>query len=375
LKKKGDDTTFSRLDALDSLRGLAALGIAFFWHYKLFNIDFFQAHPETQPSFEAFKWFYLCGWNLVDFFFVLSGFVFMHVYSEKIARKQVNERDFFILRISRLYPLHIISMLIVAFVQYFRLLKGMDFHATGINDLYHFILNVLFMQAGFFQSGESFNGPSWTLSCEMLGYILFFYILTKSRKPILLFVICILTGFSILQMRMNVPLFNPQTAKMFTGFFIGCVTYKINILIEGLSVKIKYKLSTLFLIFSVIVIFLMFRVGYIKLFGYWDRVMPILIYPMAIILALNYKYLNIILSVRPLTYLGDISYSIYLLHFPVLLMLATFLPMAGIMPDYTTWTAMLTFMGTTVLLSIVSHHFAEKPLQKFIRKKFIYEKS
>ncbi len=371
MKKTEEKTTFIRLNALDSLRGLAALGIAFFWHYKLFNIDYFQAHPEIQPGFEAFKWFYLCGWNLVDFFFVLSGFVFMHVYSEKIASKQVHEKDFFILRLSRLYPMHIITMFIVASVQYFRLLNGMEFHATGLNDLYHFILNVLFMQAGFFQSGESFNGPSWTLSCEMLGYILFFYILTKSRKPMVLFVICILTGFSILQMRMNVPLFNPQTAKMFTGFFIGCVTYKLNLYIAGLPVRTKHRLSAVLLIFTATVMLLTYKVGYIKFFGQWDRVMPVFVYPMIILIALNVKGLNIVLSAKPLTYLGDISYSIYLLHFPVLLILTTFLPLAGVNPDYTSWTAMLTFMASTISLSVLSYHFVEKPLQKYIRKKYL----
>lgn len=371
LANTAEDASFMRLKALDSLRGLASLGIAFFWHYKLFNFQLLGVHPELQPGFKVFEWFYLCGWNLVDFFFILSGFVFMHVYSEKIARNGVREKDFFILRLSRLYPLHIIALLIAAFVQYFRLLNGMEFHATGNNDLYHLILNVLFMQSGFFQSGESFNGPSWTLSCEMIAYILFFYILTKSRKPILMFIICILTGFTILQMRLEIPLFNPQTAKMLTGFFIGCVTFKISNLIAGLPGRARFKLFTAIFLFLGIIIFLSPRIGYNKFFGQWDRVMPILFYPLAIILTLNLKYLNIILSIKPFTYLGDLSYSIYLLHFPVMLMLVTFLPMAGIVPDYTKWSALLTFMITTILLSVISHHFAEKPLQKYLRRKYL----
>lgn len=371
MKSNAEETSGMRLKSLDSLRGLASLGIAFFWHYKLFSLQYFTANPEMQPGFRIFKWFYLCGWNLVDFFFVLSGFVFMHVYSQKITAGEVKERDFFILRLSRLYPLHIITLLMVASVQYFRLLNGMGFHACGINDLYHFILNALFMQSGFFQSGESFNGPSWTLSCEMLAYILFFYILTKSGKPLLLFVICILTGFSILQMRLDIPVFNHQTAKMLTGFFIGCITYKLNNLVAGMTKQSRLKLFTGICIFLGIVIFLTYKVGYTEFFGQWDRVMPMLIYPLSIILTLNLRYLNLALTVRPLTYLGDISYSIYLMHFPVLLILATFMPMAGIVPDYAGWTSMLTFMITTILLSVVSYHFAEKPLQKYIRNKYL----
>jgi peptidoglycan/LPS O-acetylase OafA/YrhL len=81
-----------RLRSLDSLRGIAAAGVVSY-SITAFYIEHFTAHPETLPWFNTLHWFYQCGWNLVDFFFVLSGFIFMHVYSEKF-QKTASVKDF-----------------------------------------------------------------------------------------------------------------------------------------------------------------------------------------------------------------------------------------------------------------------------------------
>ena len=215
------------------------MGVAFFWHYRHFNFSYFDANPAAIPLYSAFKWFYLCGWNLVDFFFVLSGFIFMHVYSKKITDNRISERSFFILRLSRLYPLHVITLFTVAFIQYYRFFSGKGFFQCEINDLYHLILNLLFIQAGFFEDGLSFNGPSWSLSCEIIAYILFFYVLKKFKNPLPVFVLFIFIGMSILQKQLNAPFFNASIAKMLVGFFIGCLTYSLNLQILKLENKRK----------------------------------------------------------------------------------------------------------------------------------------
>jgi len=366
-----ENASYNRLRPLDSLRGLAAMGVAFFWHYKHFNHAYFEADITRLPLFSVFKWFYLCGWNLVDFFFVLSGFIFMHVYSKKITENKISENTFFILRFSRLYPLHIITLFTVAFIQYYRYFSGAGFFQCDINDLYHLILNILFIQAGFFEDGLSFNGPSWSLSCEILAYILFFYVLKKIRKPLPVFILFIFAGMSILQIQINAPFFNASVAKMLVGFFIGCLTFVINRQILKLKNRNKNLLFSAILIFSILTGVMVSKAGYIKIFGHWDRVMPLLVYPLMILSSLNVFYLNRFLSLRPFTYIGDLSYSIYLIHFPVQLMMVTFLPMAGLVPDYNSWKGLAIFAIITVAFASVSYHLAEKPLQNMIRRKFI----
>lgn len=120
---------------------------------------------------------------------------------------------------------------------------------------------------------------------------------------------------------------------------------------------------------------MIYKAGFTKIFGQWDRVMPILVYPLLIISALNVFVLNRFFSLKPLTYMGDLSYSIYLIHFPVQLMMVTFLPMIGLVPDYTSWTGLATFMVTTIALASLSYHRVEKPMQNYIRKRFLTEKA
>lgn len=298
----------------------------------------------------------------------------MHVYSKKIQDNCINERSFFILRISRLYPLHVITLLIVAFIQYYRLFSGKGFFQCEINDLYHLMLNLLFVQSGFFESGLSFNGPSWSLSCEIVAYILFFYVLKKFKNPLPVFVFFIFIGMSILHKQLNSPFFNASIAKMLVGFFVGCLTYSLNLQILKLENKRKNIVFFVIFILTLIIAIMVNKAGYMKIFGQWDKVMPLLVYPLVILAALNVFYLNKFFSLKPFTYVGDLSYSIYLLHFPVQLMMVTFLPMIGLVPDYNSWIGLAVFIIITTALASLSYHLIEKPLQNLIRRRYLMKK-
>jgi peptidoglycan/LPS O-acetylase OafA/YrhL len=60
-----------RIHELDALRGIAALGVVF-WHYG--------AHFDAHPLTGLLHPFYSAGFLLVDFFFVLSGYVIGRAY-------------------------------------------------------------------------------------------------------------------------------------------------------------------------------------------------------------------------------------------------------------------------------------------------------
>ncbi len=365
--------TAVRLRSLDSLRGFAAMGVAFFFHYNHFNMPYFSTHPEALPWFSVMSWFYQNGWNLVDFFFVLSGFIFMHVYLNKITGNRISEKNFFILRLSRLYPLHIATLLLVAGVQYFRFLSGIGYFDCPNNDIYHFLLNIIFLQAGLFNNGFSFNTPSWSLSCEVFAYIIFFYTLKKAKQPALFFVLYMFIGLTCLQMQLNYPVFNPEVARMLMAFFAGCLLFYINIYIGNLSLKTKRMMLAVVILYSILVGALLAKGGFVAVFGQWDRVMPLMVYPLFILLLLNVNILGKFFSLRPFTFLGDLSYSIYLLHFPVQLLMFTFLPVAGIYLDYTRGSSLLIYAVVTILLSAVSHYLFEKPVQNLIRERYLPE--
>ena len=79
-------------------------------------------------------------------------------------------------RFSRLYPLHILTLLIVAALQaaYFR--RYGAFFIYQLNDARHFVLQLFFASNWSRQSPFTFNGPIWSLSIEVLLYAMFFAI-------------------------------------------------------------------------------------------------------------------------------------------------------------------------------------------------------
>jgi peptidoglycan/LPS O-acetylase OafA/YrhL len=84
-----------RFVALDSLRGLVALAIVFF---HMGNFGWIAALTPLRS-----------GWMLVEFFFVLSGFVIAASYGERLAQGYPRWR-FLLIRFGRVYPLHIVTV-------------------------------------------------------------------------------------------------------------------------------------------------------------------------------------------------------------------------------------------------------------------------
>jgi peptidoglycan/LPS O-acetylase OafA/YrhL len=75
--------------------------------------------------------------------------------------------------VARLWPLHLLTLMLVAVLQAaYAGLNGTDF-IYHQNNLKHFLLSLPLMQYWGWQDNQSFNGPSWSLSTEMLAYAVF----------------------------------------------------------------------------------------------------------------------------------------------------------------------------------------------------------
>jgi peptidoglycan/LPS O-acetylase OafA/YrhL len=158
---------------------------------------------------------------------------------------------------------------------------------------------------------------------------------------------------------------------MLMAFFAGCLLFYLNGHVGRLSSKTKRIILTSLVLYSALVTALIIKAGYPAVFGHWDRVMPLMIYPLCILLLLNIALIEKFFSLRPFTFIGDLSYSIYLLHFPVQLLMFTFLPMAGVQLDYTRGSSLLIYAALTTSLAAASHYLFEKPVQRMIREKYV----
>ncbi len=109
---------------------------------------------------------------------MLSGFVIASRYRERIAARAVRVRDFVILRLTRLYPLHLVTLVAMAGEEVYRyrtwarLTKGAPADAAG-NTVASFLANLGMLQGLHVNGQLTWNRPSWSISAELAAYMLF----------------------------------------------------------------------------------------------------------------------------------------------------------------------------------------------------------
>ena len=160
------------LYALDISRGIAALSVVL-WHWQHFaykgNSLPQEFIKENQPLYGLLRLFYEKGGMGVQYFFLLSGFVFFWLYSSSIKNKGTHAYEFGIHRFSRLYPLHFLTLIAVAVLQFFYISRENTSFVYPFNDTFHFLLNIGFASHWGFQSGWSFNAPVWSVTTVRLN--------------------------------------------------------------------------------------------------------------------------------------------------------------------------------------------------------------
>lgn len=166
----------SKLLGLEILRFIAAVAVLF-WHYQHFAfvadrpVDFVT---EAQPLYGVFAVFYRYGFYGVQVFWSISGFIFFWKYRAAIADGAIGARKFFVLRFSRLYPLHAATMVLVGLLQLLYFAQRGYYFVYQHNDLKHLVLNLFLASHWGWQDGYSFNAPVWSISVEVLVYLFFF---------------------------------------------------------------------------------------------------------------------------------------------------------------------------------------------------------
>ena len=354
-----------RLLQLDSIRGLAACAVAFIWHYQHF------APQNVSPFSQKLGLLYSYGWLGVEVFFILSRFVFCYVYNDKIQNNEISFSRFMKLRFCRLYPLFFITLIVVALGQIYRTSSlGSSFIYVN-NDVYHFILNLLFLQSGWFEKGFSFNGPSWSISVEFVCYIIFYILTSKIKNKkirLTIDVLIALLGVFLIKAQLNYPLFNDKMGRGFLCFFVGTILYEINCLIS----KSKYKNAVLIGCFAILLtLFALVKLFTVSILGNVQLLLSILIAPTLIIICLNSKIVSKVLNFMPIVYVGEISYSIYLWHFAVQLFINTINIRLNLGLNFSSVKVFLMYILITIIISAISYELIEKRLGSILRKKMI----
>jgi len=345
--------------SIDILRGLAAMAILIF-HYKNFfvgTIEIPMARMVENPMAQSLWIFHKYGANAVMLFWVISGFVFMHVYA---GQRNTSAREFSINRFARLYPLHFATLLLVAALQFISVETLQTSQIYQFNDLKHFTLQIFFASNWGLENGHSFNGPIWSVSIEMLIYVAFFFYF-KMLPTNLASVIAMTIAFTIL-----FAFTDSMIALCGYYFFVGSLVYTIWTLTKNMPKKFLLGIS----VFSIIgTIMIMLAIDKLSLN------IPLSLQLSAIFAAITFT-LAVYESVfgnkqlKKFRVIGDITYSSYLLHSPIQI---AFLILVGngLINDAIVLSPVF-YIGYFVFVCAAAwftFKYFERPAQNYIRQK------
>lgn len=158
-----------QIDSLTSLRFFAAFAVVLF-HYR----DSFGPHFDFGLAANVVG----RGYIWVDFFFVLSGFVIAYVYDEEFKTFEWRRYGHFLLnRVARIYPAH--AFVVLLFLAWegatYVLVKLYGFSAIPFGECMTpttFVLNMTMLHAWGIDDC-SWNYPAWSISSEWLAYLAF----------------------------------------------------------------------------------------------------------------------------------------------------------------------------------------------------------
>lgn len=158
--------------SLTSLRYLAAIWVVLFHWTSYFPESALRNAPLVREGFLG-----------VDFFFVLSGFILCHVYLARQAEGRLDYWNFVSRRIARIYPMHV--LMLVAMIAFGVIAHRLhltfagpwipdEFFALGSGEVPREVMaQLLMIHAWGGSDGLHFNAPSWSISAELFAYLMF----------------------------------------------------------------------------------------------------------------------------------------------------------------------------------------------------------
>lgn len=361
--------TNNQLHSLTPMRGIAALWVVLY-HYAVWYF----------PAIEPGRYSHLLdkGYLAVDMFFMLSGFVMTHVYWRAFVKEGGSHYWAFLsARIARLYPLHLFVLaLFLAIAAAFR---GFQYAATGRFDAIPMegarslsaLLANLFMLQGLKASELSWNYPAWSISVEFIAYLAFPFMLpwiwrasTPAKVGLTGVVVAVLSLFSWLTGNNFDQWDGPQTLlRCLPEFLLGTLLYAAFTSDAGTN----WLRRDATVVTTAAVALILLHLGAADLFA-------ILCFPVLILAAVsNEGYVAKLMNVAPLVWLGEVSYSLYLVHGFVEYATTQFIDAAGLggpaaFSGKASVVVMLTMIGASLAMSSVTYRSVESAGRRRLRQ-------
>lgn len=300
---------------LDGLRGTAAFMVVWFHVFEAFA----TSHLDQQINH---------GYLAVDFFFILSGFVVGYAYDDRWNRLTIGE--FLRHRLIRLHPMVVMGAVIGAAVFYFQGCSFWDVSKISVLTLLAAtLMNALLLPATTGTEirgiGEMYplNGPSWSLLFEYIGNILYALVIRKLPTRALA-VLVLLAGCGLAAFAMWGPSGDICVGFALTGdnmlggslrlLFAFPAGLLLSRIFRPVPVRGAFWIGSLAFVLLVAVP----RIGgseHLWMNGIYDTLCTVFVFPLIVWLGASGRTTDR-LTTRFCKFLGDISYPLYMVHYP-----------------------------------------------------------
>jgi len=356
-------------ELLDGLRGTAALTVVCFHLFEAFA----TSHLDQRINH---------GYLAVDFFFMLSGFVVGYAYDDRWQRMSAGE--FFTRRLIRLQPMAVLGALIGAAMFYTQGCSVWDVSKVAVGALLAAtLMNALMIPAApeceIRGVGEMYplNGPSWSLLFEYIGSLL--YALCLRRLPTRALAVWVaLAACGLAAFAVGGPLgdlcagfaltetdFSGGMLRLLFAFPAGLLLARV---FRPAAVRGAFWIGAA----AIVAIASVPRIGgseHLWMNGLYDTVCVVALFPLIVGLGASGRTTDRV-SARLCKFLGDISYPLYMVHYPFI-----YLYYAWVKNERLTFAESLpgaaALVAGSVLLACLSLKFYDEPLRRFLAQRFL----
>jgi peptidoglycan/LPS O-acetylase OafA/YrhL len=322
------------------------------------------------------------GYLAVDFFFLLSGFVIGYAYDDRWGTMGIG--DFFKRRLIRLQPMIIVGMIVGALTFYFQdSVMWPTIHDVPVWKV------ILVMLIGFtllplpismdirgWQEMHPLNGPGWSLFFEYIANIFYALGVRKFSKGALS-ILVLLSGIALIHFAVTNPngdiiggwALNAEQlrvgfTRMMYPFFAGLLLFRVGKLAK---VKNAFFWSSLL----IVIVLSIPRIGgkdFLWQNGLYDALCIVFVFPLVVFLGASGE-LKSKVSERICSFLGDISYPIYITHFPFVYLYTAWVHNNKVSVLEGLPVAFMVFCAA-VLLAYLSLRFYDEPLRNWLKRRF-----
>jgi peptidoglycan/LPS O-acetylase OafA/YrhL len=366
-------------DLLDGLRGVAALLVL--WYHIFEGYQF----AGNQPVIDHLNHGYLA----VDFFFILSGFVISYAYDDRL-RSTMSLTNFFRRRLIRLHPMVIMGALIGTVTFFIQGSVQWDGTHVATSAVMLALLCAMFFIPAvpgapyeIRGNGEMFplNGPSWSLFFEYIGNILYALVIYRLSTKVLRVVVLLLglalaafaltdySGYGCLGVGWTLDRVNflGGMLRMIFPFTLGMLVRRT---FKPLRIRGAFWICSA----SLLVLFLVPFIPGLKpvsFNGLFEIICIALIFPLLLWFGASGSTTDR-LSSAVCKFLGDISFPLYIVHYPLYYLFYAWLIRNKYYTFHETWLVALALILVNILIAYLCLKLYDEPLRKRLSKHYMH---